>query len=167
MELITEDLLIHPDRIYIITANRDLHVDGDVPYEPEFGAARPARSDRAQPSPVKSSILIFVWEILFRSPGAYKVHKPFRVIVLHGSVLDGQVVFKGRWQGLTSRGPLSAARVQSFQRLHFTEPLRRLGSTLDRRRGFRRPTDSRENAESSSSFWCLRTSWPTLTISST
>jgi len=30
VELITEDLLIQPDRVYIIPANRDLHVDGDV-----------------------------------------------------------------------------------------------------------------------------------------
>jgi len=30
VELITEDLLIQPDRVYIIPANRDLHVDGEV-----------------------------------------------------------------------------------------------------------------------------------------
>ncbi len=30
VELITEDLLIRPDHVYIIPANRDLHVDGDV-----------------------------------------------------------------------------------------------------------------------------------------
>jgi len=30
VELITEDLLIQPNRVYIIPANRDLHVDGEV-----------------------------------------------------------------------------------------------------------------------------------------
>ncbi len=30
VELITEELLIQPDRVYIIPANRDLHVDGEV-----------------------------------------------------------------------------------------------------------------------------------------
>ena len=30
VELITEELLIRPDHVYIIPANRDLHVDGDV-----------------------------------------------------------------------------------------------------------------------------------------
>ena len=30
VELITEDLLIQPDHVYIIPANRDLHVDGEV-----------------------------------------------------------------------------------------------------------------------------------------
>ncbi len=30
VELITEDLLIEPNRVYIIPANRDLHVDGDM-----------------------------------------------------------------------------------------------------------------------------------------
>lgn len=30
VELITEDLLIEPNHVYIIPANRDLHVDGDV-----------------------------------------------------------------------------------------------------------------------------------------
>ena len=30
VELITEDLLIEPDHVYIIPANRDLHVDGDM-----------------------------------------------------------------------------------------------------------------------------------------
>ena len=30
VELITEDLLIEPDHVYIIPANRDLHIDGDV-----------------------------------------------------------------------------------------------------------------------------------------
>jgi len=30
VELITEDLLIQPDHVYIIPANRDLHIDGDV-----------------------------------------------------------------------------------------------------------------------------------------
>jgi len=30
VELITEDLLIEPNRVFIIPANRDLHVDGEV-----------------------------------------------------------------------------------------------------------------------------------------
>jgi len=30
VELITDELLIQPDRVYIIPANRDLHVDGEV-----------------------------------------------------------------------------------------------------------------------------------------
>ena len=30
VELITEELLIQPDHVYIIPANRDLHVDGEV-----------------------------------------------------------------------------------------------------------------------------------------
>ena len=30
VQLITEDLLIEPNRVYIIPANRDLHIDGDV-----------------------------------------------------------------------------------------------------------------------------------------
>lgn len=30
VELITEDLLIRPDRVYIIPSNRDLHVDGEA-----------------------------------------------------------------------------------------------------------------------------------------
>ena len=30
VDLITEDLLIEPNRVYIIPANRDLHIDGDV-----------------------------------------------------------------------------------------------------------------------------------------
>ncbi len=30
VELITEDLLIEPDHVYIIPANRDLHIDGEV-----------------------------------------------------------------------------------------------------------------------------------------
>jgi len=30
VDLITEDLLIEPNRVYIIPANRDLHVDGDA-----------------------------------------------------------------------------------------------------------------------------------------
>ena len=30
VELITEDLLIQPNRVYIIPANRDLHVDGEM-----------------------------------------------------------------------------------------------------------------------------------------
>ena len=30
VDLITEDLLIKPNRVFIIPANRDLHVDGDV-----------------------------------------------------------------------------------------------------------------------------------------
>ena len=30
VELITDDLLIEPNRVYIIPANRDLHVDGEV-----------------------------------------------------------------------------------------------------------------------------------------
>ncbi len=30
VELITENLVIEPDHVYIIPANRDLHVDGDV-----------------------------------------------------------------------------------------------------------------------------------------
>ncbi|MEO6878681.1 MAG: chemotaxis protein CheB [Gemmatimonadaceae bacterium] len=30
VELITEDLLIEPNRVYIIPANRDLHVDGEL-----------------------------------------------------------------------------------------------------------------------------------------
>ena len=30
VDLITEDLLIEPNRVFIIPANRDLHVDGDV-----------------------------------------------------------------------------------------------------------------------------------------
>ena len=29
VELITEDLLIQPDHVYIIPANRDVHVDGE------------------------------------------------------------------------------------------------------------------------------------------